>query len=118
MDGHRFDEMARTLASGASRRRVLKGLAGGALAFTGLRPGPTEARKCRQSGKNCRSHADCCSEFCDTTTYECAPAPPATGFCQPQITGCPCFIASTGAICTSPDCAGFGACLVTTCRCF
>jgi hypothetical protein len=31
MDGQRFDQLARTRAKGASRRRVLKGLAGGAM---------------------------------------------------------------------------------------
>ena len=113
MGGHRLDQMARTLASGAPRRRVLQGLVGGTLAVIGLRAGPAEARKCRQAGKNCRSHADCCTQFCDPATYQCAPAP-VTGFCQPQAVGCPCFIASTGDLCPSPDC---NICAVQPCTC-
>jgi hypothetical protein len=37
MDGQRFDELTRLLASGTPRRRVLKGFAGGALGLFGLR---------------------------------------------------------------------------------
>ncbi len=37
MDGHRFDELARSLSRGVSRRRVLGGLAGAVLGTVGLR---------------------------------------------------------------------------------
>jgi len=36
MDGQRFDEIARLIGAGSSRRRLLKGLAGGTIALAGL----------------------------------------------------------------------------------
>jgi hypothetical protein len=39
MDGQRFDQLTRTMASGASRRRVLGGLAAAVTAAAGLRAG-------------------------------------------------------------------------------
>ncbi len=46
MDGQRFDEITRALATGANRRRVLQGLAPGALGLLGLRRAPAAAQTC------------------------------------------------------------------------
>jgi hypothetical protein len=61
MDGQRFDSLARTLASGSSRRTLLRGMVGGALAAVGLRAGGTAA----QANK-----VDVCHYDADTDTYE------------------------------------------------
>src|SRR5690349_12690899 len=45
MDGKNFDELTRKLATGASRRSVLRGLLGGAAALGGLKATDTLAAK-------------------------------------------------------------------------
>jgi hypothetical protein len=85
MDHQRFDAITRAMAGGTSRRRVLKGLAGGALgglvALVGM--GDAEARRCRPIGRNCRAHADCCTDHCnnDGDLYQCT-CPPGLGDCD------------------------------------
>ena len=61
MDDHRFDEITRSLTSGASRRGILKrvgALAAGLLATRGhdalAQPG------CRQEGHPCEGNQECC----------------------------------------------------------
>lgn len=97
MDPRRFDDMTKRLTTGSSRRQVLKGLAGGALAsalsFVGA--GGVVARQCRDDGKNCKSDTECCSLFCNPATFTCAVAPPADT-CDPA---CP-----TGALCVDGAC--------------
>jgi hypothetical protein len=124
MDGHAFDKITKKLSTDTSRRRALKGLVGGALAFTGLRTGSIEARQCREVGKNCRSHAECCSQFCNPDTFQCAPAPPepVTGVCSgPRVGQCQCITA--GALPCTPTAAtachanAVGACIISPCTC-
>ena len=85
MDHQRFDAITRAMAGGTSRRRVLKGLAGGALgglvSLIGI--GGAEARRCRPIGRNCRAHADCCTDHCnnDGNLYQCT-CPPGLGDCD------------------------------------
>ncbi|HEY7035087.1 MAG TPA: hypothetical protein VH482_27350 [Thermomicrobiales bacterium] len=62
MDGHRFDEWARSLAAPGSRRRVLAGLVAGALGLAGVREGGAVA--CRAPGAACRENVNCCSGLC------------------------------------------------------
>jgi hypothetical protein len=62
MDGQRFDEWARAFAVPGTRRRLLGGLAAGALGLVGL--GRAEAATCRDPGRLCREHANCCSGLC------------------------------------------------------
>ena len=51
MDGQRFDQLARAFSSGASRRQLLKGLIGGAIATTAARFQMRSARaQCTWSG--------------------------------------------------------------------
>ena len=73
MDGHQFDDLTRTLASGTSRRRVLKGIGGAAAAgaFTLLGMKRSDAApRCRELGKPCQSDAQCCDRAC--TNFKCA----------------------------------------------
>ncbi len=76
MESRRFDELTRRLAAGVSRRTMLQGAAGGALAvaLTALRGGTTSAADagvanhtdgdCRVDGSNCRRDNQCCSRRC------------------------------------------------------
>jgi len=67
MDGQRFDALARTLASGMTRRRGLKAfigaVGGAALAAIGLDDADAK-HVCRVAGQVCRKPGDCCSRFC------------------------------------------------------
>ena len=97
-DGERLDDLARMLASGQPRRRVLAGLAGGflsALAAALGRRGTTEAQGiCAGYGRTCRS-TGCCT----TAGAECRCYP--NGHCR----------------CVCPDgktfCAGTDSCVAT-----
>ena len=55
MDENRFDNLTRSLAAGASRRTLLRTLAGGlAAAVTAVaRPDDGEAAKCGREGEPC-----------------------------------------------------------------
>ena len=72
MDGRRFDKMSKALASGASRRSALKGLAGsalgGAFALAGLRGTTAAVAACNTDEKcetKCGSEfAECCNGAC------------------------------------------------------
>ena len=57
MDERRFDALARTVAGEASRRRVLRGLAGALLGAAAGAVGPSRAvaQTCRTFGDMCRS---------------------------------------------------------------
>lgn len=64
MDGKRFDDLSRAVASISSRRRVLRGLVGGALASViGVRGADAAAYK-RGLGQICRKPGDCESNVC------------------------------------------------------
>ena len=81
MSDHPFDDLARTLASGASRRGVLKALlatAAGSL-FAGGQGGVALAAGCHRNGLGCDTNSQCCSGFCQTQNGEsrctCPPRP-------------------------------------------
>ncbi len=67
MDGRTFDALTKHLATGATRRRLLNGLVGGAaaagLAVVGGR-GPAAAQDCKADGKACKKNSQCCSQTC------------------------------------------------------
>ena len=88
MDQERFDQLTRTLASGQSRRGVLKALTGavlgGAVAAVGV--GEAAAKPevpCKAPNTKCGKgkNAQCCtsSEVCDNGT--CTTPPPPTPLC-------------------------------------
>jgi hypothetical protein len=64
--GPEFDELARALASGQSKRRAwwrfAGGVAGGILAT--LAPGLASADQCKAAGQPCKQDAQCCSGVC------------------------------------------------------
>jgi hypothetical protein len=95
VDGHRFDGLARSLAS-LSRRDVLKWLAGAVAAGSvGLgRQDQAAAQVCRATGRVCGKDKHCCSGFCGPKN--------ATGrrTCQCR---------------TAADCPASGACHAATC---
>jgi len=59
MDGVQFDQMTRTLAAGASRRRVLGAAALGVVA-AGRARWASAKPKCRQDGHPCEGNQECC----------------------------------------------------------
>ncbi|MBA2518588.1 MAG: hypothetical protein H0V24_02895 [Chloroflexia bacterium] len=59
MDGERIDGLARLLAVGLPRRRLVAGLIAGMLTPAALRP-PTVAAACKKVGKSCDKNKDCC----------------------------------------------------------
>ena len=79
MDAKGFDALAKRLADGASRRRALRALAGGAAALgvLGLRAsaaGAAEAEattRCRASREFCDENEDCCSNNCKAGACVC-----------------------------------------------
>ncbi len=93
MEPQRFDALTRSFVDFGSRRRLLGGLVGAALA--GL-PGRVFARRCTANGHVCREHANCCSGFCSARNRlrrrTCAPC--ASGItcgsicCPPETVGC------------------------------
>ena len=82
--GHQtFDRIARSVAGGASRRSVLRGVLGaGAAAVGGAAGTPgAGARRCRRLGERCRSGIQCCRypavSRCDEATGRCIRCLPA-----------------------------------------
>lgn len=67
MDGQRFDDLARVLARGASRRQVLRGLTAGAVGGTAVALGfsrpaaEVAAADCIGGGGTCAADSDCCA---------------------------------------------------------
>src|SRR5690349_11707299 len=64
MDGQRFDAFVRRVASGRSRRDVLKLLGVGVLGGVGLRSQTAEAA-CQAKNAACTSDDECCSGTCN-----------------------------------------------------
>src|SRR6478735_12796489 len=111
MDGQRFDAFARALATGASRRGLLRGVVGAAFggALVGLRGGgQTVAAQdtCSVPGDTCTSDSDCCVGSCsqDGVCYCTDPSRP--------IVGCPCDSANDQTCGGRPDlcCLDTGTC--------
>ncbi len=101
MDEARFDDLTRSLAGTASRRWIVRRLAGVALgaALAGL--GLEEAAaKCVVLGKGCKSGSQCCSGFCQRHG-KCTKDGKLTGKCK-----CRCPTGTTA--CGSRACCGQG----------
>ena len=81
MENERFDEIARSLGSGASRRKVLAGLVGAALGLIGGRSASAQEAPVFACGSAvCAYDEYCCNESCGI----CAPL---GGFCTLQLCG-------------------------------
>src|SRR5262245_36852708 len=66
MDSCGFDKLSKAVAAGASRRTIVRMLAGGL--FGGIATvaggGGVDAAACRSSGRLCNKGANCCSDVC------------------------------------------------------
>lgn len=87
MDGQRFDEVARLIGTGASRRRVLKGVLGGIAGLGGAglarRAGAQEAQGiCAVLGAACLLDEDCCTPGAGQVACE------DQTCCLPEGSGC------------------------------
>jgi CXCXC repeat len=82
LDEQWFDQLSKSMAGTVSRRQAVKVLGATALGglFAGVGARGAQARLCRDAGQNCRSNAECCTRFCDTT-FHCACAS-GTVLCQ------------------------------------
>lgn len=90
MDGSRFDTIAKNLANGMSRRRVLRGMLG---AVAGLVAAPVvrgEAATCYAAGQACNVDVECCVGTCDYGLCRCpAGKTNCNGLCRDNCDGCP-----------------------------
>jgi hypothetical protein len=87
MDNQRFDALARALATGTSRRTVLKGLAGGAVGGTLLIAGATSQPAAAQQVACTTGTQNACP-----AGYICCPTtntPGGPGICHSASVGCP-----------------------------
>ncbi len=104
MDGTHFDDWTRMLAAGTSRRRVLKGLLGGAgagaLSHLGLRR--AGASHGRPPGATCLQNEHCASGLCDLQTRRCT---------------CPGSTTARGGQCVSTACPAGTTLSGSTCQC-
>ncbi len=134
MDGQRFDEITKAVASGTSRRLLLRGLVAGVagLLTAGRGRAQVEAvQRCKGAGGTCGSDRDCCQNnparcangkccpkprYCEATGTCC---PPGQRCCNGECTSGPCRKAqgetcAAGRECTSGFCVD-GVCCDTAC---
>jgi hypothetical protein len=72
VEGNRFDELTKSVATSASRRRVLRGIVAGAVASIGAAVGvrSADAALKRKVGEICRKDGDCATGLtCQTASY-------------------------------------------------
>ncbi len=67
MDGNNFDDLARKLATGTSRRNVLRGLIGGGAALVGMKASGTLATVGCTQDQDCDDHNACTIDKCEAT---------------------------------------------------
>ena len=90
MDGTRFDDIAKTLARGTTRRRLLAGLAGGVLGALGLRGAGAQVSQAQCGNVVCKTDPGGCAPGCVCCVYSngnsrCRPP----GTCSPGSVACP-----------------------------
>ena len=91
MDDRRFDHLARALAAGTNRRRLLAGSAGAALALLGVGGAAAERKKPKKpkkregysGGEPCNQAV--CGEGFFCCNFSCSTCAPLDGFCTQQI---------------------------------
>ena len=123
MDQDRFDDIAKALGSGASRRQLLRGIVGGAAAAVlGAfgRAGGARATHttCAGVGSSCGTLACCSGSYCDPYKKVCkcgsngqgcdSTHPCCKGFyCDPYKKICKCGSAGQACDSTHPCCKGY-----------
>jgi hypothetical protein len=105
MDQRRFDDLARSLAAGRTRRHVMRAAAGGIAAgflAIGTRRG-VEAQTCGVLGDDCAEVADCCNGL---TCFE-AKCDNPSGLCMDsgEFCGSSGLECCSGLVCTNDYCA-------------
>ena len=91
MDGNRFDELSRRLATGTSRRSIVTGAVSGLAGAIGLRLGADAQVSQAQCGNRmCKNNPGVCNDGCVCCVYSngnnrCRPA----GSCGPGVATCP-----------------------------
>jgi len=119
MDSNRFDDITKALATGTSRRKMVKGLLAGAAGIVGLRRVATleAAPTCRALGEACQSDASCCpnshlvcQQVAATGAHRCE-CDTAAGFhaCEGVCILGPCCTGGTvacGGDCVTGECTG------------
>jgi len=107
MSADRFDDLAKALATGTSRRRVLKAMAasvaGGALVtFLGTRQ-TAEARTCAGLNESCNNKPCCGNLTCrgPSGSRTCTPAQPQ---CKPSGATCSSKLECCSAVCANGHC--------------
>lgn len=97
VDGSRFDDLARALATQPTRRTLLRRIVAGASAalLASQIDDVAIAAKCREAGEICREDSNCCSGSCGAPdrrgrrTCECTPDQHFCGqTCCPRSLGC------------------------------
>jgi hypothetical protein len=123
MDERRFDTLAKTIATGGTRRSFLRSLAAvvGAVVAGGLRQDAAMAA-CKPDSKQCNQHHQCCSGYCNPATgacgqgveeprYGCKPNHQpcnkddqcCSGSCNPTTGTCESWVGDSDNGCTSDD---------------
>lgn len=123
MDSQRFDNLARRLAQGTSRRQFLKGAAGaaigGSLVTAGMLRALPAAAACANPGDSCSADSDCCQGSCSEqgACYCQDPDRPVLGCSCDTGTENPCG-ATTLQCCPSGDTpGGAGVCTSSSVSC-
>ena len=101
MDGNKFDQLTRSLASGLSRRQMIKGLAGGAAGALGALVGARHeagAEACREIRYPCEGGQECCPNLgCVAASFE----GQSERCCPPGQSGCGLECCPIGSCCQS-----------------
>jgi hypothetical protein len=122
MEGHDFDRLVRTVASGATRRTILGGLTALLLAGAGAAPGGPavlakgkKKKKCKRGARKCDGRCIPASSCC--TTAECQPNQSCVDgqcVCKPDCAGKECGDDGCGGSCGG---CSSGQCIDGTCGC-
>src|SRR5215207_1589187 len=130
MDGRQFDEIARALGNGSSRRGLLKGIGGLlgvaiGLAGAGEAAAGPNPKRCKNQGSKCKGNGDCCDGTCcggrcqapcpvgQTRDATCACIPVQPGSACSQTQPCP----NLGQICWPDVCGDDGRCTQVQLNC-
>ncbi|MEA2528244.1 MAG: hypothetical protein QOF01_3282 [Thermomicrobiales bacterium] len=118
MDGTQFDSIARTWATGMSRRRALRGLAAAVVGLVVAPVARSEAAVCYASGESCNADSECCQGTCTLGYCRCpAGKVNCNGLCRDNCDGCPTGFRKCNGICRDlkTDSTNCGIC-GNTCR--
>ena len=102
MDGNNFDELTRKLASGISRRSVLRGLVGGAAALVGIKSSVTLAGKASKT-TICHATSSASNPWVQITVNDNSLLPAHYGHGDFNVTGNPDVVCCRSQDCLQPD---------------